>query len=254
MSATRIMYRVAVKWVLAILLLSVNTLAGYSEVPDELELRFQNSNKAMIEKNYASAVENYAACLDSHESANLHHNMGIACYLNGDTGLAVLHLEKTCRMSMSAIETQEVLSLIRRSEGLSTPQYGVIQQIARSLPEVVWIVVMLLGFWGMMIFGVYLFLMVKRASVYRDLAILSALVFLLAIIACVGLQKDSRLGVLIGQENGLKVIPTRESEPFLTLQGGETATMIRENNGFVFVETNSKARGWVPGEQFRLIR
>ena len=243
-----------IRWMLALLILSVNTLAGYPDAMEELELQFQNSNKAMIEKDYAFAVENYAACLEAHESANLHHNMGIACYLNGDTGLAILHLEKTCRMSMSAIETQEVLSLIRRSEGLSAPNYGVIQQVARSVPEIVWVVVMLLGFWGMLIFGVYLYLMVKRASVYRDLAILSSLIFLLAVTACVGLQQDSRLGVLIARENGLKVIPTRESEPFLTLKGGETAKLIRENNGFVFVETNSKARGWVPVEQFQLIR
>ena len=239
---------------LMILSLWVGTLTGFSKVPEDLELRFQNSNKAMIEKDYAFAVENYAACLEERESANLHHDMGVACYLNGDPGLAVLHLEKTCRMSMSAVSSQEVLSLIRRSEGLSNPQYGVIQQMARSLPEMVWMALMLVGFWGMMIFGGYIYFMVKRASVYRDLAIFSFLIFLLAITACFGLYEDSRFGVLIAKENGLKVIPTQESEPFLTLKGGETAKLIRENNGFVFVETSSRARGWVAAEQFRLIR
>jgi hypothetical protein len=242
------------KLLFGVVLLVAGTSVVFSKVPDELELRFQNSNKAMIEKDYGFATENYSACLNERESANLHHNMGVASYLDGDIGIAVLHLEKTCRLSMSAISTQEVLSLIRRSEGLSYPQYTVIQQMARALPEMVWMGLMLVGFWGMLIFGVYFYLMVKRASIYRDLAILSSIVFLLTITACIGLYEDSRLGVLLAEENGLKVIPTQESESFLVLKGGETAKKIRENNGFVFIETNSKARGWVPSDQFRLIR
>ena len=237
-----------------ILLFFMGTMTVFSVVPEDLEFRFQNANKAMIEKDYASAIGNYAECLEERESANLHHNIGIANYLNGETGLAILHLEKTSRMSMSAVSSQEVLSLIRRSEGISNPRYGVIQQMARSLPEVVWMALALVGFWGMLIFGGYIYFMVKRASVYRDLAIFSFLIFLLAVTACFGLYEDNRFGVLIAKENGLKVIPTQESEAFLKLKGGETVKLIRENNGFVFVETSSRARGWISAEQFQLIR
>lgn len=226
----------------------------FSRPSDEIELLFQNSNTAMIEKDYLRAIESYAECLEMRESANLHHNMGIARYLNGETGLAVLHLEKVSRMSLMKASTQEVLSLIRRSEGLSKPRYTVVQQLTRSLPEWFWLGSLVLGFWGMLFFGVYLFLLVNRISVYRDLAILSAIVFFLGITACVGLYEGSRLGVFLADENALKVIPTQKSESFMMIKGGETAKIIRENNGFVFVETTSRVRGWVTAENFKLVR
>lgn len=224
------------------------------KMDDQFELVFQSGNKAMLERDYALAVETYQNCLAESESANLNHNMGVSHYLNGETGLAVLFLEKASRLKLANASTQEVLSLIRRSEGISTPDYSPLHQIARSFPEWFWMGLVLIGFWGTLFFGIYLYGLVRRISVYRDLAVFLSLVFIVATIVCIGLHEDSKLGILVSHENELQLIPAEGGETFLTLKSGEMARFIKENNGFVFVESTNRVRGWVQSDSFRFIR
>ena len=153
-------------------------------------------------------------------------------------------------MGFASAGTREILSLLRNSEGIRAPRYTLLQRMARSLPEPVWLVLVLGSFWGAMMLGVYIYGLVRRQTIYRDLALLCLMLFVVSCVGCIGLAEDTEHGVLVGDEIGLKVVPTSESEVFLTLKGGEMARHLKTNNSFVFVETSNGVRGWVPLEQF----
>ncbi len=222
--------------------------------PVDVEITFQEGNRLMLDKQTDLAVERYRQVLAQQETASLHHNLGIAYYQSGDTGRAVLHLERALRQGFGSTATREILSVVRQSEGIAPPRYTVLQRLARSLPEGLWMVLVFCSFWSSLVLGVYFYLLVKRQSLYRDVAILSALVFGFSCVACVGLSQDQHHGVLLGNPVGLKVVPTTESEAFLMLKSGEMARYLKRNNHYVFVETSGGVRGWVPESQFLRIR
>ena len=228
-------------------------------VPEEVlkdveDLRFQNANRLMLAEDYEGAIELYLQVLGDHETATLNHNLGIAYFLNGEVGRSVLHFERALRQGLNAASTNELLSLLRNSEGVSSPNYTLLQRMARMLPESVWMVLSACSFWGVLFFGVYVFGMMKRESIFRDIAVGSLLIFTICCLSAVGLNQDADHGVLVSEENGLKVVPTSESEVFLTLKGGEMARFLKSNNDYVFIETSSGVRGWLPMEDFRWIR
>lgn len=222
--------------------------------PVDVEFTFQEGNRLMLDKQMDPALARYRQVLAQQETAALHHNLGIAYYQSGDTGRAVLHLERALRQGFGSAATREILSVVRQSEGIAPPRYTILQRLARSLPEGLWMVLVFVSFWSSLVLGVYFYLLVKRQSLYRDVAILSALVFGFSCVACVGLAQDQHHGVLLGNPVGLKVVPTTESEAFLTLKSGEMARYLKRNNQFVFVETSDGVRGWVPESQFLRIR
>lgn len=241
-------------WVVLLGLCLQSTLSADVEMLPETEISFQEANRLVLDGDYGGALEHYRSVLNHHESGAVYQNLGIAYYLNGDTGRAVLHLERALRTGFGSAATREILSLVRQSEGIAAPKYGVLQQLARSLPEGLWMVLVFGSFWIALVLGLYLYLLVKRQSLYRDVALLSALVFGFSAVACVGLAQDAKHGVLVGGTVGLKVVPTTESEAFLSLNAGEMARYLKSNNRFVFVETSSGVRGWVPVSQFEWIR
>ncbi len=233
-------------------LYSAETIAPVTEMVGDFD--FQQANRLMLENDVDGAIKLYLAVMSEKETAPLHHNLGVAYYLNGDPGSAVLHFERAVRMGFTSVDTREILSLLRKSEGIAPPRYTLFQRMARTLPEGVWMMLMVSTFWGAVLLGLYVYLLVKRQSLYRDFALGCVFIFFISLIACIGLEQDSHHGVLIGEENGLKVVPTTESEVFLTLKGGEMARQLKTNNGFVFVETSSGVRGWVQEDSFRWIR
>jgi hypothetical protein len=218
------------------------------------EFWFQEGNRLVFENDLDDAVRAYGLLLGSKESAAVHHNLGIAQYLRGETGMAVLHLERALRSGYSAARTAESLSFIRNSEGISPPRFTVLQVLARTLPEELWMLLLVGSFWVAMICGGYLFLLVKRKAVYRDVAIISWMIFIVSCVACVGLEQDGDFGVLVNRTNGLKVVPTAESAVFLELRGGEMVRHLKGREHFVFVETSSGVRGWVLRDQFQWVR
>jgi len=218
------------------------------------DLHFQNANRLMLAEDYAGAIDLYEQVLGTHDSATLNHNLGIAYFLEGNPGKAVLHFERALRQGFNSASTNELLSLLRNSEGIASPKYTPLQRMARTVPESGWMVLTVLAFWGALFFGVYVYGMLNKESIFRDVAIACILVFVICCLAIVGLNQDADHGVMTGEENGLKVVPTSENEVFLTLKGGEMARYLKSNNNYVFVETSSGVRGWLPIENFSWIR
>ena len=224
------------------------------EINEIEDLHFQNANRLMLEEDYAGAIELYEQVRGVYDSATINHNLGIAYFLDGNPGRAVLHFERALRQGLSSASTNELLSLLRNSEGISPPKYTLLQRMARAVPEGGWMILTVLTFWGALFFGIYVYGMVKKESIFRDVAIACVLIFLIGCLAIVGLDQDADHGVMTGEENGLKVVPTSENEVFLTLKGGEMARYLKSNNNYVFVETSSGVRGWLAAENFSWIR
>lgn len=244
----------AVSLLFASLLQGQNPDGSFQVMNNIDDLSFQNANRLMLAEDYEGAIELYEQVLGRHDSATLNHNLGIAYFLEGNPGKAVLHFERALRQGLNSASTNELLSLLRNSEGIAAPKYTLLQRIARTVPESGWMVLTVLSFWGALFFGIYVYGMLKKESIFRDVAIACILVFLTCCMGIVGLNQDADHGVMIGEENGLKVVPTSDNEVFLTLKGGEMARYLKSNNNYVFVETSSGVRGWLPMENFIWIR
>jgi len=244
--------------VLGLVTLSISTpVFAQDEVsilhPD-VETMFQEANRQMLNEDYSSAIHLYEKVLSVRESATLNHNLGVAHYLDGNTGMSVLYFERCLRMGFGSADSREILSLVRNSEGIALPRYTLLQRLARSMPEWIWMLLLMGSFWGMLFFGGYVYLLVSRKSMFRDIAFVCLCLCIFSVIGCIGLSNDAEYGVLLGGENGLKIVPTSESEVFLELKAGEVARYLKSNNDYVFLETSGGVRGWLPKEQFGWIR
>jgi hypothetical protein len=228
--------------------------AGCQRYPDSIESEFQKANKAMLESRHPDAIASYERCFEAHSSGALHHNLGLAHYLDGNLGLAVYHLESALRLQLQSVDTQEVLSIIRKVEGLQEPKLKMFQAFSKTLPEWIWMYLALGSFWGVVIFGFGGRRLLGMGTVSRDLAIGLTLVFGVALAGCFGLNEDSRVGVLVSARNAVLLIPEPDGETIVELKAGELARELRTRKGFVFVETRDRIRGWVAVNDFRLIR
>jgi hypothetical protein len=219
-----------------------------------IETEFQRANKAMLENQHSEAIASYELCLAEHTSGSLHHNLGLAHYLDGNIGLAVYHLEAALRLQLQSIDTQEILAIIRKAEGLQEPKTRAFQAFSKNLPEWIWMYLALISFWGGILFGVGGRRLLGMGTVARDLAVGLALVFAVTLAACVGLKEDASVGVLVSSKNPVLLIPEPDGETIVELKAGEMARRLRTRNEFVFVETRDRIRGWVSVKDFRLIR
>lgn len=229
-------------------------VAGCSSNKTPIDVKLRIANKELLDGEYEASINNLKEVLQNWDSAEIHHNLGIAHYLNGENGMAVLHLEKSLKLDSTASKAKEALGLIRRKEAITSPEYSLLERLGRSLPEELWLALLLVGFWGFLVFGIYLYLFVQRRSVYRDFAIGSFLVLILATIACFGISEESKRGVLTGDENQLKVIPTPGGEVFMEFAAGEPAKLLKISGDYCFIQTEKSVRGWVLKEQFASIR
>jgi len=220
-------------------------IVGCAPRTDELDVQFREGNTAFLADDFEQALTRYESIIEHRETAELHHNMGVAHYLNGSVGPAVLHLEKALALDSTAAATKEVLSLVRKTEAIPAPSYSLLERMAKALPDSVWMLLLMIGFWGFLGLGVLLYGLIRRRSVYRDLAIGCLFLFVLAFLACVGIVEEGNRGVLLSEENALRIIPTENGEVFMNLSAGQPVRLLKRQGAFVFVETHKTVRGWV---------
>ena len=77
----------------------------------------------------------------------MNHNLGVGHYLDGNTGMSVLYFERCLRMGFGSADSREILSLVRNSEGIALPRYTLLQRLARSMPEWIWMLLLMGSFW-----------------------------------------------------------------------------------------------------------
>jgi len=235
-------------------LCSMAFLSGCKPRAESLEVQLREANTHLINDRYQAAIKAYQAILEERESAELHHNLGIAHYLKGSIGAAVLHLEKALVLDATAAPTKEILSLIRRSESVPAPSLSLLERMANSLSEEFWMVLLVIGLWGFLGFGVLMYGLVDRRSVYRDLSIGCLFVFILAMLACFGISDEGKRGILMSENNDLRIVPTQNGEIFMNFDAGEPVIVLQISGDFVFVETEKSVRGWIESEKRLLDR
>jgi hypothetical protein len=188
---------------------------------ETLEILFQKGNTAVLDGRYGEAADFYKQCLAIDENGILHHNYGVVNFLNGNTGPAVLHLERASILGGDRAQTREVLSLIRRSNELNGFTPTSLESLAKVFPEWLWMALLLLSFWGFVFFGIYMFWMRKASSVFRDVAVAMVGICIVCSCAILGLNSRSQLGVFVGSENGLQIVPVEEEDAFVEVAPGE---------------------------------
>jgi hypothetical protein len=230
-------------------------LLGCSPVDDGMDATFHRSNKAVLDRDYDQAIQGYLKLLEQRPSGEINHNLGIAYYLHGEAGLAVLHLERAERLRWNAADTREVLSVVRQAEGLDEPVPGALERFAMAMPESFWALVWVAGVWGGLA-SWYAFRQRggKRRSAWRDAAVMGVLCFGVAGVAAWGWVEDAQRVVMTHVEEVLRVTPTPEGEAFRPVRRGEVLRCLRRREAFVYVETHEGIRGWMPGEAITWIR
>lgn len=242
------------------MVLTALLLAGTLMAPAQSESRqlLQAGNTAYHNQDYETAINRYESILQKgYESVALYHNLGNAYYRNGDLAMAVLNYQRALRLRPGQADVQKSLEAVQgqlQATNIHIEQSGVVrlwtsvQQVFRTRA---WALLGVLLFW-VGIGGLIAWQFAPKRS-QRKLGFLGGLAILLLSLlpfafAYGRAQQEfyHHKAVLMAEETPLHVAPDAQSEPVLTLYGGETLTILDEISGWYKVELSDTTVGWVP--------
>ncbi|WP_425422469.1 SH3 domain-containing protein [Phaeodactylibacter xiamenensis] len=234
--------------------MGIGLLAAQSS-PKQL---LQAGHNAYHDKDYETAISRYEALrADGYESVVLYYNLGNAYYRNGNLPMSVLNYERALRLDPANEQVQSNLALVQEqleASNIQIRQSGVVRtwlSVQHLMRTRGWAVLGLLLFWlGVGGLAVWQFAPQRRQRKAGFLAGITALLLcLLPFGFAYGRAQQEfyhHKAVLMAEETPLHVAPDAQSEPVLTLYGGETLTILDEISGWYKVELSDTTVGWLP--------
>jgi len=210
--------------------------------PDSL---FQEGIDLYHAGNYPSAVETFEKATRVETASGTLQNLGLAEWQRGRVGESVLAWEQTLWFDPFNKAAQGNLQYVRRLAQVETPDLTWYEAVSSALPMNWWTWVAALSFWiaigAVVLPGIF---RRPRTATSQAITAVCLMIFLLTIIAQVGVQTRSRIGFVLAKDALLRLTPTGEAQPIARLQPGEPVRMKKTRGEYVLIRTN-RALGWV---------
>ncbi len=195
--------------------------------------------------NYPKAVEAFSRAARLEPSSGTLQNLGLAEWQRGHAGEAILAWEQALWFNPFDRAAHSNLDYVRRLAQIETPDLTWYEAVSAALPMNWWVWIAAISFWvaiaAVLLPGIF---RRRRTGFYQAIAAIGLMLFLLTIIAQLGVQTRSRIGFVLARDTLLRLTPTREAQPIARLQPGEPVRLKKNRGKYVLVRTN-RAIGWV---------
>ena len=180
-------------------------------------------------------------------------NLGLAEWQRGHAGHAILAWEQAQWIDPFDNRAGANLKFAREVAQVDAPSLKWFESVSTWLSPTAW--VWLVGFTLWLAIGLLILPGVFRRRLtgwHQWLAALSFGLFLLSLVANVGVISRTEIGFVLKKNTPLRLTPTHDGEIVSTLAAGEPARQIRTRGSYVFIRTLGGS-GWLDRADFGLI-
>ena len=210
--------------------------------PDVL---FREGIEAYRAANYSQAAVQFGAATRLQPSSGALQNLGLAEWQRGHTGEAILAWEQARWLDPFNHAAEGNLKYVRRLAQLEAPDLAWYEAVSSALPMNWWVWIAAISFWiaiaAIMVPGIF---RRRRTATYQAIAAVGLMIFLLTVIAQLGIQTRSRLGFVLEKDSVLRLTPTQEAQAIARLQPGEPVRLKKTRGQYMLVRSN-RTVGWV---------
>jgi tetratricopeptide (TPR) repeat protein len=216
---------------------------------------FQEGIDAYHQSEYGTAASAFERATREEETAAAHHNLALALYQQGKISEAAWHLERALLLEPENKPYHFKLGALRQQMGLPVARPEWHELASRMLSRESWIILLSAAFW---ITAAALWL--PRASGSRiSLPVKAARTvgLIVLILAAAALYQNRHLGsygIVIGDSQlTLHAAPASAAPQVGLARPAERAQRVDQHGGYLEIETEGGARGWLEARHYRLI-
>jgi tetratricopeptide (TPR) repeat protein len=218
----------------------------------------EEAAEAFAKGDFPAAVRGYETAIAvGSPSAGLYENLATAQIRAGQRPQAVLSLYRAVLLDPNGLDARMALSDLERSLGVPRPPSDWKEFVAEKLPLRALVIVGCSLAW----LGAFLILVIAFKSRSKFWPSVAAGVCLIGggALAAAGFLADPRFvqrdsAVLMTDEPfALLAAPADQSETLASLPGGATVKILRKSGDWVFAQTPSGIKGWVPTKALEAI-
>jgi hypothetical protein len=209
---------------------------------------FQRGTNAYAMGDYTTAAKAFSEAAQIQPASGTFQNLGIAEWLRGRRGFAVLAWEQSVWVDPFNKASRENLRFARREGQLESPELAWYEAASTWLPVNTWAVLAGLSLWlTIAMLMLPRILNLRRAIWHQALAVAGCALFLLCLPSLVGISTRSRIGIVL-ESAPLRLTPTDNGQTLLELAAGEPARIERTRKNYLLIRT-SFGRGWIQRAQ-----
>jgi tetratricopeptide (TPR) repeat protein len=210
---------------------------------------FKKGLRAYEEGRYEAAAQSFEKILELGETAAVRHNLALSAYQSDLPAEAIWQLERALRIEPTNKEYQFKLGALRQQLGLSSGQPTWIESAARSLRAKQWGWLAAITLWGSFALWVIPFsLKIKPVLSIKIIRFLCLLVLGVSLPALEFLRQAGKNSILISEQAiELRAAPAQAAPETGLARSGERIRILESHEDYFKVETESEARGWIPG-------
>ena len=202
---------------------------------------------------FAAAAAAFQKTAEQHPSVGAFLNLGLAEWQRGHAGPAMLAWERALWLDPYDRPARENLRFAREALQLDGPELKWFETASTWLPSDAWVWLAEISLWlavGMVTLPA--FLRRRKAGWQQAVAAIALGVFLVALVANLGVLSRTQFGVILRKDALLRLTPTHDSEIVTTLAAGEPARQLRSRGDYLLIRTPN-TEGWVRRNEFQLI-
>src|SRR5437899_4204980 len=166
--------------------------------PARADALFREGIEAYRAANYSDAAIQFRAATRLQPSSGALQNLGLAEWQRGHTGEAILAWEQARWLDPFNHAADGNLKYVRRLAQLEAPDLAWYEAASSALPMNWWVWIAAISFWiaiaAIMVPGIF---RRRRTATYQAIAAVGLMIFLLTVIAQLGVQTRSRLGFVL---------------------------------------------------------
>ena len=217
---------------------------------------FEEAVEAYHESDYATAAAAFEASISKEETGAARHNLALALYHQGDISGAVWQLERALQLEPSNEQFLFKLGALRQQLGLINQKPSWYQIASQSLSIQTWIIIFSVGFW--MALAAYLLPKIggKSGNLLIATARFAGISGIVLSSLALYLQRDQSVRGIILSESpiDLHAAPATAAPQVGLARPGERGKLLDTHNGYIEIQTEGGAVGWVSDRNFRQIQ
>jgi tetratricopeptide (TPR) repeat protein len=202
---------------------------------------------------FESAAQAFKDSLAGRTTTGTLLNLGLAEWLQGHTGEAILVWEQTSWLNPLDHAARENLLYAREAAQVDPPELTWFEQSSTWLPANYWMWIMSGSLWlAVALMTLPDFLRIRKAGWHQTAGTLALGVFLFTLAPSAGVFTRSKIGIVTKKNTFLRLTPTRAGELVAALSPGEPLRELRRRGNYLFVHTQN-GNGWVECRQIEFI-
>ncbi len=213
----------------------------------DIQQLFDQANSEYIKKNYSVAIHDYESIIRNNGgSPALFYNLGLAYAQAGQSGKAILNMERARNLAPGDSEITAFLAEFKKKQGVFTAPPEGAEKITSLLDINQWA---LLGFASLLLFSftqLLSLLLQEKKKFWLLLTNKCSLIATVLIFSVVAYMWDEINPYIVTTESGkLLISPIKEADLVLSLREGQQLFPIKKHGEYLYVRDSHNRKGWI---------